>query len=200
MTALLALTGPPRVGKTTLARALADRYDAGVFELNEVAYRLQRDGEHVPHLLIDPDPNSRFGDAVVAYCLRHTFLEGYPPPGEIVIIDGLPASPAQMGYLHALASLRKAPLCVVELAAPEPVLRRRAAIRHPADFAERMATWRERVGQIRNAAVVRRRPYLRIDAAGELEQCVQRVWAFCTSAGVCERGGDTTLSKAVSPG
>lgn len=181
MIALLALTGPPGVGKTTVARALAERYNATVFELTEVARRLRQDGEHVPHLLIDPDPTGRYGDAVVAYCLRHTFLEGFPPPAEVAVLDGLPASPIQMGQLHALATLRRAALSVVELTAPEPVLRRRAAIREPADFAERLARWRERVGQIRNAAIVRHRPYRMVDAAVDLGRCAQRVWASCAT-------------------
>lgn len=182
MIALLALTGPPGVGKTTLAHTLADRYDAGVFHLPEVARRLREENEHVPHLLVDPDPTGQFGDAVVAYCLRHTFLEGFPPAGDVVVLDGVPASPAQMGYLHTLATRRNVPLNVVELTAPPPVLRRRAATRQPADFARRLATWRERVGQIRNAAVVRQRPYLVVDAAADLDRCVRRIWTACALA------------------
>lgn len=182
MIALLALTGPPAVGKTTLARALANRYDATtVFHLPEVARRLRQDNEHVPHLLVDPDPAGPYGDAVVAYCLRHTFLDGCPPAGDVIVLDGMPASPAQMGCLHALAALRKIPLNVIELTAPKPVLRRRAAARNPANFTRRLATWLERVGQIRNAAVVRHRPYRLVDATADLDHSTQRIWAACAT-------------------
>lgn len=137
----------------------------------------------MPHLLVDPDPFSHYGDAIVAYCLRHTFLEGFPPTGDVIVFDGLPASPAQMGYLHALARHRRVPLSVVELTAPQPVLRRRAATRQPADFARRLATWRERAGRIRNAAVVRRRPYRVVDATSDLDHYAQRVWTTCVPGG-----------------
>lgn len=99
------------------------------------------------------------------------------------MVDGLPASPAQMGYLHALAKLRNAALSVVELTAPEPVLRSRATARRSADFFQRLAAWRERVGRIRNAAVVRHRPYLLVDAVEDVERCAQRVWATCAAPG-----------------
>lgn len=184
MIALLALTGPPGAGKTTLAHTIADRHDtATVFHLPQVARQLRQINEHVPHLLVDPDPLSRYGDAVVAYCLRHTFLEGFPPAGEVVVFDGIPASPAQMGYLHALATLRKVPLAVVELTAPPPVLRARSKTRRPSDFVRRLTAWRERVGQIRNAAVVRRRPYHLVDATADLDHEAERVWATCVHAG-----------------
>lgn len=58
MAALIALTGPPAVGKSTLARALADRYDASVFDLGEAARRLREGDEYVR-----PAPAGRSGPA-----------------------------------------------------------------------------------------------------------------------------------------
>jgi hypothetical protein len=59
------------------------------------------------------------------------------------------------------------------------VLRARAVARHPGEFARRVAVWRERVGQIRDAAVVRRRPYRLVDATGDLNHHAQRIWDAC---------------------
>ena len=88
-----------------------------------------------------------------------------------------------MGQVSAVACLRRVPLVVVELTATERVLRQRAAaatgVGPPAVFVARSARFRRRIGGIRQAAVVRARPYHRVDASGGVDECVERVWAAC---------------------
>jgi len=179
---LVCLVGPPGVGKSVVSRGLADRYGVEVFRVREFAARVRVLDPASRGVLAVPNPLGWYGDVAVGYCLRRAFLRGWVSACGLVVLEDLPVSVEQMGQVSAVACLRQVPLVVVELTAPDRVLQQRAAATGagtPAVFVARSARYRRRIGGIRQAAVVRARPYHRVDASGGVDECVQRVWAAC---------------------
>jgi adenylate kinase family enzyme len=129
MSLFMCLLGPPAVGKTTISNTLADRGGVQVFRLREFAKQLRVREPQAGRLFVSRDPLGWFGDGAVAYCLRRAFVDDLGPAGGVVVLENLPGSQVQVGQVHAVAAGRGVPLVLVELAAPEAVLRRRAEAR-----------------------------------------------------------------------
>ena len=203
MTGFICLIGPPAAGKSTIARTLTGRSGVRVFRLREFARHARITDPRVRRLLAGTDAPGWCGDSLVAYCLRRAFVEGRPPLG-VVVLEDLPGSHVQMGQVHAMAALREAPLLVVELDAPDRVLRQRAAAGParpaggsrpcggphlparrdaapdvPAVFDARLARYRERIVEIRRGAALRGGPCHRVDASRGVDDCVDAVLALC---------------------
>lgn len=132
----MCLLGPPAVGKSTICSSLADRADVQMFRLRDYAQHLRSREPEVGKLFATRDPLGWFSDGAVAYCLRNAFVDGNVPVAGVVVLENLPGSRVQMGQLHAVAAGRRVPLVLVELAAPDEVLRDRAAGRRVCPLCE----------------------------------------------------------------
>lgn len=126
---VVALLGPPGSGKSTVAAALAaERGDVRVFRLREFAHQQARTDRAVAEALVGSrDPLGWLPDTVAALLLRRA-LESYAPDGGVLLMESYPGSPAQARSLVRDLAWTGCECGVIELTAPEPVLRQR--IRH----------------------------------------------------------------------
>lgn len=119
---LVAVVGPPAVGKSTVTGALADRFDARVFRLREFAHQFCARPGVDQHLFDTDDPLGWLSEETVALLLRAAFLHGQSPGQPIVVLENFPGSITQFRLLHATAGQLRAPLAVVELTADDGLL------------------------------------------------------------------------------
>lgn len=121
---VLALVGPPAVGKSTVSAVLAER-GAEVFKLREFA-RYCRDQRVLRSELFES--TDRLGwlrDEVVAALLTVAFDGGFPTQG-LVVLESLPGTAAQLRLVMKAAGSRFA---VAELTADDATVLARAAAR-----------------------------------------------------------------------
>ncbi|GIJ49789.1 hypothetical protein Val02_66750 [Virgisporangium aliadipatigenens] len=129
-TAFVALIGPPAVGKSTVAAALAEEVGATTFRLREFAQQSRIAGLLAAELFATTDPLGWFPDGTVDALLRAAFLYGRFPAEGVIVLESFPGNAVQLHLLHDIGRLRGAPLMVVELdAAPEVVMTRARARR-----------------------------------------------------------------------
>jgi adenylate kinase family enzyme len=120
----IAVIGPPAVGKTSLADALAQALSARVFAWR--AFARTRRAQRLP-AEVAVDPRGEYADAVVDELLRDAFLHGgFPAFGRPVILPGFPVTVAHLVLLHSVARTRGVPLRVLEIDAINGVLMARA--------------------------------------------------------------------------
>lgn len=118
----VAVVGPPAVGKSTVTRALADRFGARVFRLREFAaeFRSQPGVDQRPF-----DTCDRLGwlpEETVFRLLRAAFLDGQFPARDLMILENFPGSLTQLLLVKATSEQLQAPLIVIELIAADSVL------------------------------------------------------------------------------
>lgn len=128
MAGLVCLIGPPAVGKSALAQALADQFGVEVFRLRAEIWKAQ-----ARRLRMTGWCSSSLrhwtSDRAAGHCLRKAIVDNWSRRPGTVVLDNLPHSQIQAGQLHLIASRRDLPLVMIELAAPEQVLYQRAAAR-----------------------------------------------------------------------
>lgn len=124
---LVAVIGPPAVGKSTVTGLAATAYGAHVFRLREFADRYQVDHPELDHLFETADPLGWFRDDTVRMLL-YAALE-VPPRADTVLLENLPGNAIQLHYLIELSCAAGHELAVVELAAPDDLLTVRASTR-----------------------------------------------------------------------
>jgi len=124
---LIAVVGPPAVGKSTVTTSLAARLDAEVFRLRDFAARFRRDHLHLEVLFEPVDALGWFGDPAVEVLLTAAF--GLPTLVGTVLLENFPGSVAQLRFLSELAAERGWIFRIVELAAPDAVVAARSDAR-----------------------------------------------------------------------
>lgn len=124
---LVAVIGPPAVGKSTVTGLAATSFGAHVFRLREFADRYQIDHPELDHLFETADPLGWFRDDTVRMLLDAA-LDG-PPRAGTVLLENLPGNAIQLHYLVTLSCTAGYELAVVELAAPDDLLTMRASTR-----------------------------------------------------------------------
>lgn len=122
---LVAVIGPPAVGKSTVTGLAATALGAHVFRLREFAERYQVDHSEFDHLFETADPLGWFRDDTVKMLLDAAF--NVPPRAGTVLLENLPGNATQLHYLVELSCAAGHELEVVELAAPDNVLTVRAS-------------------------------------------------------------------------
>lgn len=119
---LVAVVGPPAVGKSTLTGALANRFGARVFRLREFAHEFRARSGTDQRLFDTGDPLGWFPDKAVALLLRAAFLQGQFPAQPMVVLENFPGSLIQFQLLNTVAGQLQAPLAVIELTADDGLL------------------------------------------------------------------------------
>ncbi|GGM68139.1 hypothetical protein GCM10012275_43360 [Longimycelium tulufanense] len=99
---LVAVVGPPGVGKSTATGVLTRRLGARVWRLREAAAAYQRAHPGATHLFRTTDPLGWLPDLTVEVLLA-AFLRGRRPSG-LVVLEGFPGSARQLHMLCALAA------------------------------------------------------------------------------------------------
>ena len=127
--AFIAVLGPPASGKSTVTAALAGRLTASVFRLREFAHDYGRRAPHLAGLLAPVDALGWLRDPGVAHLLHAAFMNGALSRATSVLLENLPGNRTQLEHIVALAAVTGASLGVVELTAPDDLLRSRASAR-----------------------------------------------------------------------
>ncbi|MGH4011484.1 MAG: hypothetical protein ACRDTH_25520 [Pseudonocardiaceae bacterium] len=119
---LVAVLGPPAVGKSTVTGALADHLGAPVFRLRDYAHEFRFRPGIDQGLFDTSDPLGWFPDETVALLLRAAFLQGQFPAQPMVVLENFPGSLTQFRLLNAVAGQLQASLAIVELIADDDLL------------------------------------------------------------------------------
>ena len=132
-TSFIAVLGPPAAGKSTLTASLADRIGASVFRLREFAHRHRHRTStlRVTHWLGPVDWLGWFGDDVVLHLLHAALVGGAfgNEHGSVVVLENLPGNERQLLCLGSVVALLGAPLGLIELSAPDELVRARSRSR-----------------------------------------------------------------------
>ncbi len=128
---LVMLSGPPGVGKSTIARELRKRLGAAIVESDFVR------GTLFPHPVFDEAESARVFDVC------HFLIERFLRRGEPVIMDATNLIEAHRETVCALAERCRAPLFILRAEAPSAVVRERLARRAagPDDQGYPVAQW-----------------------------------------------------------
>lgn len=124
---LIAVIGPPVVGKSTVTGLAATELGVHVFRLREFADRYQVDHPEFDHLFETADPLGWFRDDTVKMLLGVAF--DVPSRAGTVLLENLPGNAIQVHYLVELSHAAGHELEVIELAAPDNLLTVRASTR-----------------------------------------------------------------------
>jgi len=124
---VIALVGPPAVGKSTVTASVAGALGAEVFRLRDFGGRFRHDHPYLDDLFAPVDAFGRFGDPAVEVLLTAAF--GPPDLTGRVLLENFPGSVAQLRLLSELAAEHGWIFRVVELAAPDTVVAARSNAR-----------------------------------------------------------------------
>jgi|GEM_PF-3325006 len=126
---LVAVVGPPAVGKSTVSRALVDSLGAQVFRLREFAHECRSHGTANERLFETRDSLGWFAEETVFLLLQAAFIQGQFSPCGLVVLENFPGSLTQLLLLKATADQLQAPLMLIELIAADVVVAARARTR-----------------------------------------------------------------------
>lgn len=122
MRRFVGVVGPPAVGKSTVTRALTDRYGGRVFRLREFAYEIRSRPGVNQRLFASDDPLGWLPEDTVAQVLRAAFVQGRFPASALVVLENFPGSLAQLRLLASIADRLVASLMLIELTAGDDLL------------------------------------------------------------------------------
>lgn len=124
---LVAVIGPPAVGKSSVTGLAADALEASVLRLREFAERYWANHPELDHLFETADPLGWFRDDTVKILLDAAF--NVMSRAAIVFLENMPGNAIQMRLLGGLASAAGYKLELVELTAPDSLLALRSSSR-----------------------------------------------------------------------
>ncbi|MEU7906370.1 hypothetical protein [Actinoplanes sp. NPDC049118] len=126
---LIAVIGPPAVGKSTLSRHLQDTAGAGVFRLREFAETYRQAHPAQAAAFATTDPLGWLPDTAVAVLFGAALSDAFPELCPVMVLENLPGNAAQLDLLRDRAAAIGARLDLVVLTAPDRVLADRAQTR-----------------------------------------------------------------------
>ncbi len=161
---LIVMVGLPGTGKSTLARAVAQVLPAAVVESDLIRKTLFQPPTH-------SGPESEFVHRVAHAILERLLRRGIP-----AISDATNLLEFHRELLYHIARQCEAGLLVVQVVAPEPVIRQRLeqrqTARTPHDLSE--ATW-EVYRRMQKSQEAIRRPHITVHTDGNLTEAVAKV-------------------------
>jgi len=124
---LVAVVGPPAVGKSTATALAATMLGGSVFRLREFAELYRINHPELEHLFATVDPLGWLPDDTVKILLGEVI--GDLARSSTLLLESLPGNAIQLRYLVELAIAHVVGLQVVELVAPDSLLTVRASTR-----------------------------------------------------------------------